>query len=69
MANRMKMTQPGERLGLSPEGLEIWFQWLPDQRSGKFSVPVVTALDGGQWAWQVIVPVPRLLGLLGTLKS
>ena len=63
------MTQPGERLGINPEGMEIWFQWLPDQGSGEFSVPVVTALDDGRWAWQVIVPVPQLLGLMDTLRA
>ena len=58
-----------ERLGVDPEGREVWFQWsLPSAADGT-RVPVVTGFEHGHWVYQLIVPVPQLLGLIGTLKG
>ena len=58
-----------ERLGVDPEGREVWFQWsLPSEPEG-ICVPVVTAFEKGHWIYQLIMPVPQLLGLIGTLNS
>ena len=63
------MAQPMEWHGINPDGLEICFQWMPTLGQASGSVPVVTAMEHGRWVWQVIVPIPRFVGLLKTLRS
>jgi len=57
-----------ERLGVDPEGREVWFQWsLPSVADGA-CVPVVTGFAQGPRVYQLMVPVPQLIGLFGSLK-
>ena len=58
----------GERLGVDPEGREVWMRWSMRSPTG-IPVPIVTALERGSWVYQVIVPVPYLVGLLRTLHD
>lgn len=58
-----------ERLGVDPEGREVWFQWSQLRDANGACLPVVTAIDQGRMDYQVIVPVPKLWGLLATLKG